>query len=279
MKSDSKRPITVEDLLRLKRAERPPTEFWADFDRQLRAKQLAALVEKRPWWHTVPKAFSGLTRYSILLGGATALTVTFVTLRDSDTAAPGLHAPASEQFAAAPASNQVATAAVTADAVAVAHQAAPVVDAMPADVAAPNATPAAALVADAAAPGDLAHMIPLIGAPAATEQEPTPSARHIAANLAVVQASDPVLNRGGLLAGASAFESRTPGRIAIEPLQQITPPSESRSSRLRSAMVAMVAYDGQTRATERAASTIREERLYERPRWFDAQGDRFNLKF
>ena len=50
MNRDGKRPVSVEDLLRLKRAERPPDSFWADFDRQLRAKQLAALVEKRPWW-------------------------------------------------------------------------------------------------------------------------------------------------------------------------------------------------------------------------------------
>jgi hypothetical protein len=44
--SESKRPIQIEDILRLKRAERPPAEFWGEFDRQLRAKQLAALVSK-----------------------------------------------------------------------------------------------------------------------------------------------------------------------------------------------------------------------------------------
>ena len=46
MKHDGKRSVSLEDLLRLKRAERPPESYWADFDRQLRAKQLAALVEK-----------------------------------------------------------------------------------------------------------------------------------------------------------------------------------------------------------------------------------------
>ncbi len=41
---------TVEDLLRLKRAERPDPAFWQDFEHGLRQKQLAAIVEPRPWW-------------------------------------------------------------------------------------------------------------------------------------------------------------------------------------------------------------------------------------
>lgn len=54
MRDESKQPgkaVTLEDLLRLKRAERPGPEFWAQFDDALRAKQLAAIVERRPWWH------------------------------------------------------------------------------------------------------------------------------------------------------------------------------------------------------------------------------------
>lgn len=44
------RPPTIEDLLRLKRAERPDDAFWHEFDAGLRRKQLAAIVEPRPWW-------------------------------------------------------------------------------------------------------------------------------------------------------------------------------------------------------------------------------------
>ena len=44
MKSDHQKPVSLEDLLRLKRAERPAPEFWVQFERELRAKQLAALV-------------------------------------------------------------------------------------------------------------------------------------------------------------------------------------------------------------------------------------------
>jgi hypothetical protein len=41
---------TLEDLLRLKRAERPDAAFWQDFERGMRQKQLAAIIEPRPWW-------------------------------------------------------------------------------------------------------------------------------------------------------------------------------------------------------------------------------------
>lgn len=73
--SDQPRPssrVSLEDLLRLKRAERPPAEFWLDFEKSLRGKQLAAIVEKRPWWRTWPS----LSRWSVPLGAAAALTMT-----------------------------------------------------------------------------------------------------------------------------------------------------------------------------------------------------------
>lgn len=42
--------VALEDLLRLKRAERPDAAFWNEFERGLRQKQLAAIMEPRPWW-------------------------------------------------------------------------------------------------------------------------------------------------------------------------------------------------------------------------------------
>ncbi len=44
------RKVSVEDLLQLKRHERPSPEFWNQFDRQLREKQLRALVKREPWY-------------------------------------------------------------------------------------------------------------------------------------------------------------------------------------------------------------------------------------
>jgi hypothetical protein len=71
----------VDDLLRLKRAERPPAEFWERFEQELRQKQLAALVERRSWWHAGIAAF-GRHRWMRLPIGATAvLVVTLVSVR------------------------------------------------------------------------------------------------------------------------------------------------------------------------------------------------------
>jgi hypothetical protein len=41
---------SLESLLRLKRAERPDDAFWADFSVGMRQKQLAAIIEPKPWW-------------------------------------------------------------------------------------------------------------------------------------------------------------------------------------------------------------------------------------
>jgi hypothetical protein len=41
---------TLEALLRLKRSERPDETFWEEFERGLHRKQLAAIVEPKPWW-------------------------------------------------------------------------------------------------------------------------------------------------------------------------------------------------------------------------------------
>ncbi len=41
---------TLEDLLRVKRTEKPDAAFWQDFERGMRQKQLAAIIEPRPWW-------------------------------------------------------------------------------------------------------------------------------------------------------------------------------------------------------------------------------------
>ena len=41
-------PIQLEDLIRLKRLERPDEAFWKDFDRKLEAKRLKLIFKKEP---------------------------------------------------------------------------------------------------------------------------------------------------------------------------------------------------------------------------------------
>lgn len=68
--SEHKSKLTIEDILRLKRAERPSPEFWANFEQELREKQLTALVKKRRFWHELPLL---LNRRFYIPAGATAI--------------------------------------------------------------------------------------------------------------------------------------------------------------------------------------------------------------
>src|SRR5262245_8086475 len=68
--SDHQSKITIEDLLRLKKVERPSADFWVTFERELRQKQLSALVEKRSGWRDIPRFFA---RRAYLPIGATAI--------------------------------------------------------------------------------------------------------------------------------------------------------------------------------------------------------------
>lgn len=72
--------MTIEKLLQLKRAERPAPEFWSQFEQELRAKQLAAIVEKRPWWMALrlPALSPALRRFQLPVGAAAVLVVTFL---------------------------------------------------------------------------------------------------------------------------------------------------------------------------------------------------------
>lgn len=56
---------TLDDLLRLKRNERPGTEFWGEFERGLREKQLAALVRQPRGWERLRPVFVRAFRWSV----------------------------------------------------------------------------------------------------------------------------------------------------------------------------------------------------------------------
>ncbi|MBI3884901.1 MAG: hypothetical protein HY302_04130 [Opitutae bacterium] len=191
--NDHRPQVTVEQLLRLKRAERPTDEFWTRFERELRQKQLAALVERRPWWQRVPQL---LVRRTYLPLGATAiLAFTLVSVRyyapaelaraDEAPGSPG----ATVADNAAPAQNESAAAgpvaAAGSDAVAMPAQ----VAARPVDDRVAVAAPAATGVSVSAR--EAASLIAW-SVPAATESD-SPSARSIAANIARLEQTEPDL--------------------------------------------------------------------------------------
>jgi hypothetical protein len=181
--SDQRPKVTVEDLLRLKRAERPVPEFWTNFERELRQKQLTALLEKRPWWQELPHFFA---RRAYLPVGATAiLAFTLVSVR--------YYTPAQL--------TQVDVAPLAGSAVAVnhpvaapaAHSFAPVSSPLVNrdDTAALRLDDRAAPVAANTASTLRAEAVELVSAMIAPKSVETPSSRSIAANLASFEQTEP----------------------------------------------------------------------------------------
>ncbi len=102
MMKDRTPAVTLEDLLKLKRAETPPAEFWSEFERELREKQLAAIIEKRPWWCARPGLYAFvLRRRFTLAAGASALALGLVSLNvyEGSHADPVLAPASAEQVA------------------------------------------------------------------------------------------------------------------------------------------------------------------------------------
>jgi hypothetical protein len=71
--NDQQTEVTVEDLLRLKRAERPSEEFWGEFDRGLHQRMLQTLVKKAPWYEQVMLGLTGRFARSSAIAAAAVL--------------------------------------------------------------------------------------------------------------------------------------------------------------------------------------------------------------
>ena len=71
-KNSHEKEVKVEDLLRLKRAERPGEVFWNTFDRELHQRMLQTLVKKDPWYVQVLRGVSGRIAQTAAVGAAAA---------------------------------------------------------------------------------------------------------------------------------------------------------------------------------------------------------------
>ncbi len=283
MKSDQKNPITLEDLLRLKRAERPPAEFWPEFERELRAKQLAALVTRRPWWRTLPqRAFAGLARYHLPLGATAVLALTFISVREYQTTAPerGL-APNSgaPSVAATSASAETEITAANTGAIVLSLPAREEFAAVstPVDETASTQTVGERATEPQALTGDVSAMNTLVGVAAPGERDELASARSIPENFTAVQ-TEGQFNRS-LLGNQRGFETRVMPARAVDPLAQMTPPSQARRSRyLGKALPASAATTPPAgRSSERLANRLSDDRLYESVSRYAFGGDRVSL--
>jgi len=268
--SSRKRPVTVEDLLKVKRAERPAPEFWVQFEREMRVKQLAAIVEPRPWWAPFIRVGARVSRYQLPIGAAAIMALTFVTVGeyrvfDSPTrSADEVSLPIVQSQLPAPTVAEKparsALPAPTAVTLAAAEMEAP------ADVA---ATPAPT--------GQVSHVV-AVEETRVEAAEPSPSALYIAANLAAVQADNPQLLDEAFGAVARRTEVREPVR---DPLTQIGVPGESRRSRLLATALPAMATSNEVAVgnSQRVARRLTEERLYDSISRVGVQGDRVAFKF
>ncbi len=235
---DQRPKVTVEDLLRLKRAERPAPEFWGNFERELRQKQLTALLEKRPWWQEIPQF---LARRAYLPVGATAiLAFTLVSVK--------YYAPAQlAQVETPPAGSPVSV-----DRGVVAPVSSPLVNRSESNESATVETvvASAAPVSDQAST-EVVELMPLLVAP---RTEETPSARLLAANLTRLEQPDADF---GLNARLSAPAREQAVASATEELASV-PTSSTRRNRL------LAQYGGRQLNPEPAPPAVVRERLARR---------------
>lgn len=269
-----KSQVTLEDLLRVKRAERPPAEFWGDFERGMRTKQLAAIVEPRPWWAPLIRVGAKVARYQLPVGAAAILAITFITLREYRTVEiASVYEPAVATVVSARAvadvktiSNGSVSSPIVADVPMIAPEI-PVSAAMAAEVPAEQAPALAATTL-----GSSSHVIPV-------SVEPTPSARYIAENFAAARADHPELDR--VLNGSSRNVDLT---SRVEPLAQVNVPGQSRRARLLGGIASFASTnsnnDSSLRMNDQSSSRLTERRLSESEiSRIDVGGSRLTVKF
>ena len=268
--------VTLEDLLRVKRAERPPAAFWDEFERGMRTKQLAAIVEPRPWWAPFIRVGAKFTRYQLPVGAAAILAITFVSLREYRTmnVAPAF-GPAITAVATAPVVSPDLTKSLAAESI----NAPIAADVLMAVEDSSTRSPAMAEIpveqapAVAAMVGASSHVVPVA-------VEPTPSARYIAENLAAARADHPGLDR--VLSGAA--HSIDPLASRVEPLAQVNVPGQSRRARLLggNAWFASTGSNNESslRTDDQSSSRLTERRLSESEiSRIDVGGSRLTVKF
>ena len=278
MKPESTRPqVTLEQLLRVKRAERPQPEFWQQFERAMRVKQLAAIVEPRPWWAAFIRVGARVARYQVPVGATAIFALTLLTVREYQ--APPV---SEEQFAPTIVEREVQT--MPGPAVAVVVPAPAVAETPVKEI---DKTPAVAIAAlnaatPTVAPDRALRTMPMLGG--AGIENDSPTARMIAANLEAVKNSAPelaqLINR---VSGMDALIAPQQKTEVIDPLARVTVNPDRRSSRLLASALPVASYSSGEISTEantaRLSRTLTEERLYDSVSRFGFNANRVAIKF
>jgi hypothetical protein len=274
--------VSLEDILRLKRAERPDPEFWAEFEDQLRRKQLAAIVDKRPWWRRLSTA--SVARLSLPLGATAIVAFTLVTFRDrSQPATNAGGAIAASAISSAPtlAVNPLpGTSTVSSRDIAASSE--------------KNSPAVAQLASDssqtASAPSSNRSMVDGINAIAAREEASEPSLAQVILGIEGAMESDarPQYHTESLLTSVNMLDgarAQSVSSVETGSLSQMSAPRDDRRARL----LASVHSDDQgdmvsanprvARSRERIASRLTEQSLYDSISRLGLNGDSVSIKF
>jgi hypothetical protein len=245
--NQSKKPISVEDLLRLKKAERPAAEFWTRFEAELQSKQLAAIVTRRPWWDGISRGFAVIYRNQIPFGAVAALALTWVGVHYMSAPSETVHV---IQLKGVEASHAVLVKSEGTSAAArppLSMEASGMVTAM-------AAPPQAPVVVSSAS-----HVSQLPAAAPIESPSRTPFSNVIAVTLADFRETN--VERRDVFGSDREFEPvmASVRQPAAEPLAHLDPVSEERRSRLLA--TGLPAYDSP--ATERITERASNDRMYE----------------
>jgi hypothetical protein len=273
MKETERRPkVTLEDLLQLKRAERPPAEFWPEFERTLRAKQLAAIVETRPWWRNW-SARKTLVRVCVPLGATALVAMTFGSIREFRSHV----VPVQEEQVARVTQNGVeATVSPVGENKEVGNgyrgQSGPV----------PATTEVAAMTA-VNAPAPMPETRALQVAEAKSDSSTDFLARAFSPNPVMQVLSEPTLvQMVGRAISVSSLPA--PSRTAmVEPLAQVATPRDNRRARLLAYSVSFDPHAADSsdavRSRERITHRLSDEAIYDSITRLGLSGDRVSIKF
>lgn len=271
--------VTVEQLLRLKRTERPAPEFWQQFDRAMRVKQLAAIVEPRPWWAPFIRISTKMARYQMPVGATAILALTFVTVREYQLPEPDVtyRPPVAEmKIDTMPGPAVTASLPAQPEAITMARSDAAEPEMVATAQQAPSALPAGGMQLAQAG----------MSRQDVVRNEDSPAARAIAANLAAVKASAPELVQMiERVPGMDDFIN-PPARSTpvVDPLARVQAPSATRrtarllASALPSAQFAS-ADVADTVSSDRFERRFNEDRLYDNISRFGVKADRVAFKF
>jgi hypothetical protein len=261
---ERKTKVALEDLFQIKRAERPPAEFWPRFEQELRAKQLAAIVDTRPWWRSfsTKKTF---VRLCVPLGAAAVVAMTFSSLRV-----------ASVKSAPRNASNAVAVLAPT-------SASDDSLGALPEN----QVRPASVEVADSS--GTQISNEDVGSAPVNNVSLPTFGGSPNSAEQLFATSSYTVKAAGQALAQLVGFGDNTSAQPAdaraavIEPLTQVATPRDNRRARLLAYSVAFDPHAADSsesvRSRERVTRRISDQAIYDSITRLGLSGDRVSIKF